>query len=150
MKEDFARQASEMIGAAKNAPIPDNVQTFAEESVAKTREAYQKINTIAKDGVKVIEEIVLTAQAGAKAIGEKVLSNANANTEAVFDAAQAIARARTLQEVACLQAEFMQRQLVTANAQTQELFAFSAKLAKQTLETLNAAAIKTFEELRKS
>jgi hypothetical protein len=51
---------------------------------------------------------VLTAQAGAKALGEKVISNADANADAALDAAQAIARARTLVEVARLQADFMQ------------------------------------------
>jgi phasin len=150
MNENFARQARELFGVAKDVRIPDNVQALAEESVAKTREAYQKMNTVAKDGVKVIEEVVLTAQAGAKAIGEKVLSNANANTEAVFDAAQAIARARTLPEVARLQADFMQQQFATANAQTKELFELSAKIAKQTFETMNAAATRTFEQLRKT
>jgi hypothetical protein len=149
MNENFARQAKELFGAAKDVRIPDNVQAIAEESVTKTRQAYQKINTVAKDGAKVLEEVVLTAQAGAKALGEKVISNANANTEAVFDAAQAIARARTLPEVARLQAEFMQQQLAVANAQTRELFELSAKIAKQTLETMNAAATKTFEQLRK-
>jgi hypothetical protein len=150
MNENFARQTRELFGVAKDVRIPDNVQAFAEESVAKTREAYQKINTVAKDGVKVIEEVVLTAQAGAKALGEKVLSNATANTEAVFDAAQAIARARTLPEVARLQADFMQQQIAVANAQTKELFELSAKIAKQTFETMNAAASKTFEQLRKT
>jgi hypothetical protein len=150
MNENFARQTRELFGVAKDVRIPDNVQAFAEESVAKTREAYQKINTVAKDGVKVIEEVVLTAQAGAKALGEKVLSNASANTEAVFDAAQAIARARTLPEVARLQADFMQQQIAVANAQTKELFELSAKIAKQTFETMNAAATKTFEQLRKT
>jgi hypothetical protein len=142
MNETFAPQAREMFADAKDARIPDNVQAFAEQSVAQTRQAYQKINTVAKDGAKVLEEVVLTAQAGAKALGEKVISNANANTDAAFDAAQAIARARTLPEVARLQADFMQQQFAIANAQTHELFALSAKIAMQTLETVNAAATK--------
>jgi hypothetical protein len=150
MNETFARQAREMFGDAKNARIPDGVQAFAEESVAKSRDAYQKINTVAKDGVRVIEEVVLTTQAAAKALGEKVISNATANADAAFDAAQAIARARTLPEVARLQADFMQQQLAIANAQTKELFELSAKIAKQTLETVNAAATQTFEQLRKT
>ena len=103
MKEDFARPASEMFDAAKTARIPDNVQAFAEESVAKTRETYRMINTLAKDGAKVLEDVVLTAQAGAKALGEKVMTNANTNVETAFDAARAIARARTLPEVARIQ-----------------------------------------------
>jgi hypothetical protein len=133
---------------AKDARIPEGVRAFAEESVARTREAYQKINTVAKDGVKGIEEVVLTAQAGAKALGEKVLSNANANTEAVFDAAQEIARARTLPELVRLQADVMQ-QLAVANAQTKELCELCAKIANETFETATAAANNTLEQLKK-
>jgi hypothetical protein len=149
MDETFARQAREFFSVAKDARIPEHVRAFAEESVARTREAYQKLNTVTQGGVKGIEEVVLTAQAGAKALGEKVLSNATANTQAVFDAAQAIARARTLPEVARLQADVMQQQLAVANAQTKELFDLWAKIAKQTFETATAAATNTLEQLRK-
>jgi phasin len=148
MTESFARQAREMFGDGKDARIPDNVHAFAEEGIAKTREAYQKINTVAKDSAKVLEQAVLTAQAGATVLGEKLISNANTNTEAAFDAVQAIARARTLPEVARLQADFMQQQLAIANAQTKELFDLSAKFAKQTFETVNSAANKTLGEDR--
>jgi hypothetical protein len=149
MDDTFARQAREFFGVAQDARIPDNVREFAEESIARTRETYQKINSVAKDGVKGVEEMVLTAQAGAMALGQKVLNNATANTEAVFDAAQAIARARTLPEVVRLQADVMQQQLAVANAQTKELFDLWAKIAKQTFETASAAATNTLEQLRK-
>jgi hypothetical protein len=46
-----------------------------------------------------------------------------------------MARARTLPEVARLQAHFMQQQIAVANAQTRELLELSAKISKQTLET---------------
>jgi hypothetical protein len=149
MKEDFARQGSEMFGAAKNARITDNVQAFAEESVAKTREAYRKIDALAKDGAKVLEDVVLTAQAGAKALGEKVMTNASTNAEAAFDAARAIARARTLPEVARIQRDLMQHQIAAANAQAKEVLDLSANIARQTLETVNAAVTKAFEHLSK-
>jgi phasin len=150
MNEQFTRQAQEMFNVAKDARIPENIQAFAEESVAKTRDAYQKINAVAKDNAKAIEELMLTAQAGARSLGEKVLTNTAANTEAVFDAAQAIARARTLPEAARLQADFLQQQLAIASAQTKELFELSAKVARQTFESVNAATTKGFEQMKKS
>ncbi len=36
---DYTRQAQDMFAAAKDARIPENVQAFAEKSVAKTRDA---------------------------------------------------------------------------------------------------------------
>ena len=51
----------------------------------------------------------------AKTIGDKVLSHAEAAAEAAFDAAQGLARAKTLPEVAKLQAKFVQEQLAMAS-----------------------------------
>ena len=149
MNEQFTRQAQEMFNAAKDARIPENIQAFAEESVAKTRDAYVKMSTVAKDGVKVVEDVMLASHAGAKAIGEKVFENASANTEAAFEAAQAMARARTLPEAMRLQANFFQQQFAAASAQSKELFDLSSKVARQTLETVNTAATQSFEQVKK-
>lgn len=149
MNEQFTRQAQDMFKAAQDARIPENFQAMAEDGVAKTREAYQKMNAAAKDSAKVVEEVMLTAQASAKALGEKVLQNTAANTEAAFDAAQAIARARSLPEAARLQADFMQQQFSVAGAQTKELFELSTKLARETLETMNSAAARSMEQMKR-
>lgn len=149
MNEQFTRQAQDMFKVAQDGKIPENLQAFAEDSVTKSREAYHKFQSAAKDSAKVVEDVVLVAQAGAKAFGEKVLHNTTVNTEAAFDAAQAIARARSLPEAARLQADFMQQQLAIAGAQTKELFELSTKLARQTLESVNAAAAKSFEQAKR-
>jgi hypothetical protein len=148
MNDQFTRQAQDMFAAAKDARIPENVQAFAEDSVAKTREAYTKMNVAAQDGVKAMQEIILAARAGAKSFGEKMLQTATVNAEAVFDAAEAMAKAKTLPEMARLQATFVQQQLATASAQTKEFFELSNKIGRQTLESMNAAATKSFEQMK--
>jgi len=147
---DFTKQAQDMFAAAKDARIPENMQAFAEETVAKTREAYSKMSSVTKDSAKVMEDVMLTAHAGAKAIGEKVLHNTSVNTEAAFEAAQNIARARTLPEAARLQGDFVQQQLAAASAQTKELFELSTKFAKQTFDSMNSAATRSFEQFKKA
>lgn len=147
---DFTRQTQEFFSAAKDARIPEQVQALAEDSVSKARETYGKINTVAKDNVKALEEVTVAAFAGAKSIGEKVLKNTEANTEAVFDAAEAFARAKTLPELIQLQTAFVQQQLTAAGAQSKELFELSTKVAQQTFESLNSAATKTFEQIKKA
>ncbi len=149
MNDHFARQAQDMFAAAKDARIPENLQAFAEDGVARSREVYSKLSATAQDSAKTIEEIVQAAQAGAKAIGEKLVNNTAVNTEAAFDAAEAIARAKTLPEAARLQANFLQQQFAVASAQTKELFELSTKVARQTFETLNTASSKTFEQAKK-
>jgi len=148
MNDQYTRQAQEMLAAAKEARIPENVQAMAEDSVAKGREAYTKLSTAAQDGAKAMQEIMLTAQAGAKSMGEKMLHTASVNAEAMFDAAEAMARAKTMPEVARLQASFVQQQLASASAQTKEFFELSNKIGRQTLESMNAAATKTFDQLK--
>ena len=148
MNDQFTRQAQEMFAAAKDARIPENVQAFAEDSVAKTREAYSKINAAAQDSVKAMQEIMVAAQSGAKSFGEKMLHTASVNAEAAFDAAEAMAKAKTVPEMARLQATFLQQQMAAASAQTKEFFELSNKIGRQTLESMNAVASKTFETMK--
>ncbi len=63
---DFARQTQEMFAAAKDARIPEQVQAIAEDGCRKAKEAYGKLNTVAKDGAKVLEDVMVTAHAGAQ------------------------------------------------------------------------------------
>ncbi|WP_295557423.1 TIGR01841 family phasin [uncultured Hyphomicrobium sp.] len=147
---DFARQTQEFFSAAKDARIPEQVQAIAEDSVTKARETYDKFSTVAKDNAKTFEEVAVAAFAGAKSIGDKVLKNTESNTEAVFEAAQALARAKTLPELVRLQSSFVQQQFATAGAQSKELFELSTKVAQQTFESLNSAASKSFEKIKKA
>jgi hypothetical protein len=145
----FARQAEQFFNATKDARLPENMQAMMVDGVAKSREAYEKAAAVAKDQAKVAEELMLAGQAGARAIGNKLVENTVANTDAAFDAAKAIAGARSLQEVARLQTEFVQRQLAIASAQTRELFELSGRVATQTLASVNTAATKSFEQMKK-
>lgn len=150
MNEQFTQQTKEFFEAAKDARIPENVQAIAEDAVEKSRTAFEKVQVATKDNAKAVEELVSVATDGAKTLGEKVLRNTELNAEAAFDAAEAIARAKTLPEIARLQSSFMQQQMAVAGAQTKELFELSTKVAQQTFETVNAVTTKTFEQVKKS
>lgn len=148
MNEQFTRQAQEMFSAAKDARIPENMQAFAEDSVSRGREFYQKLNETARQNVDAIEEFMLASHAGAKSVSEKMMQNMATNTEAAFDAAQDIARAKTLPEAARRQADFMQQQAAAATEQTKELFELTSKVAKQTFESLNKATAASFDKTK--
>ena len=150
MNEQFAKQAQEIFNVAKDARIPENFQAFAEDSVAKTREMFLKFNAASQESAKVMEEMVLASHAGARSIGEKVLSNTAANTEAAFDAAQAITRAKTLPEAARLQADYLQQHMAAVSNQSKELFELSTKVAKQTFDSINQATSKSMEQFKKA
>ena len=147
--QDFTRQAQDMFTAGKDAKIPENMSAFAEDAVAKSRDAFSKISHVAKDNAKVMEDVVLTTQAGAKSIGEKLMANTLANTETAFDAAAAMAKAKTFPEIARLQANYWQQQFATIGAQSKEIFELSTKVAKQSFDTVGSATAKSFEQIKK-
>lgn len=149
MNEQFTRQAEQFFNATKDMRVPENVQAMVVDGVTKTRDAYEKAAIAAKDQAKVAQEMMLASQAGANALGAKMMENTSTNAEAVFDAAQAIARARSVPEAARLQAEFMQKQMAVATAQTRELFELSTRIAQQTFGSFNSAAAKSFEQMKK-
>lgn len=146
VNDQIRRQTEQFMNAAKDARIPEQFQAMAEEGVNKSREAFDKISSAAKDQAKVAEDMMLATQAGARAISSKIVDNTVSNTTAVFDAAQAIARAKSLPEATRLQAEFMQKQFALAGAQVQELFELSTRVAKQSFDSASTVAAKSFEQ----
>jgi hypothetical protein len=68
MTDQFTRQVQEILAAAKDASIPENVKALAEDSVAKTRDAYSKMSSAARDSARIFENVVVSAQAGANSI----------------------------------------------------------------------------------
>ena len=150
MNDHIKRQAEQFMNAAKDARIPENVQAFAEDTVHKSREVFDKLTAVSKEQAQAAEDIMLATQAGARTIGAKLVDNTVTNTTAVFDAAEAIARAKTVPEATRLQAEFVQKQLAAAGMQTKELFELSTRIAQQAFQSFNPVAGKPFEKARKS
>ena len=144
MKNDFNSQAEDFLRNAADVKVPESMQHFAEDSVAKTREAYSKITVAAQDAQKAMAEVTTAATQSAKTLGDKVMANYAANTEAAFNAAEAISRARSVPEAIKLQTNFMQAQLAKTGEQTREFLELSTKLYQQTFATFNSVASKSF------
>ena len=149
MNDQFTRQAQDMFAAAKEARIPENVQAFAEDSVAKTRDAYSKINAATQGQREGHEEIMLAAQAGAKTFGEKMLHTATRQCRGRLRRRRSHGQGQDAfpRWPAC-RPTFFQQQMAAASAQTKEFFELSNKIGRQTLESMNAVASKTFEQMK--
>jgi hypothetical protein len=143
MNEQFLKQAEKLM---KDARLPENLQSFAQDSVAKSREAYTTIAAAAADQAKVVEAVAAEAQVGVRALSEKALTNFSRNTEAAFEAAEALTRVKSLPEAAKLQADFVQAQFAVMGAQTKEFLELSTKMAQQAFESMSGAATKSFEQ----
>lgn len=147
MNEQFIKQAEKMM---QDARLPENFQAFAQDSVAKSRDAFAKLAAAAADQAKIVESVAAEAQVSARTLGEKAIGNLARNTEAAFDAAEALARAKSLPEAAKLQADFMQAQIATMSAQAKEFMDLSTRMAQQTFETFGSVANKGFEQSKSS
>ncbi len=111
--------------------VPANVQTLIEQSFAKMQSSYSAASTQTQENARALEKVVSTSQKEARAIGDKVLRDAEANADAFFKAANALARAKTLPEVVSLQTDYVSQQLKACEKQGKELFELSAKLARR-------------------
>lgn len=129
----------------KDLRVPENVQAVAQQGVAASREVYAKAAAAALDGAKVMNEIADTAWGSAKILNERMVQNMAANAEATFNAAQAIATAKTLPEIAKLQSEFVQKLAAQTTEQTRELLDLSTRATQHLFETAQSAAAKSFK-----
>jgi hypothetical protein len=141
--------AQQMFGQAeklfKDARVPEQVQAMAQEGVAKSRELYAKSSTAAQEGAKLLTEVAETAWSSTKVLNDKFLQNVAANTEAMFDAAQAMARAGSLPEVAKLQGDYLQKVVATTSVQAKEFYDLSTRATQHLVETVQAAAGKSMK-----
>jgi phasin family protein len=78
-------------------------------------------------------------------LNDKIAQNLAANAEAAFTAAQAIATAKSLPEIAKLQSEYVQKVAAKAAEQTKEFFDLSARATQHLFEKAQAAATKSFK-----
>lgn len=119
--------------------LPDSVAAIAQKSVAQSKEFYEKSSAAAQDSAKAMTEIADTAWGSTKLLHEKLVQNLQANTQAVFTAAQAMAGAKSLPEVAQLQSQFLQALTAQAGEQTKEFLDLSARATQHVLEKVQAA-----------
>jgi hypothetical protein len=143
---DYMRQAEEMFrngtkGMQGAMPMtPEAVKAMAVDGLTKTRETCERMTAVAVDAGKAMEKVTGVANQSVHAMGEKVMTNMVANTQAVFDTAEAVVRAKSLPEAAQLQADFMRTQMEKASEQTREFFELSNQMFRSTFEQFTSAA----------
>ena len=146
MNQEFGNQALDQIEKLfKGARVPENVQALAQQGVTASKDLYSKTAEAVRDGATVMTEIADTAWRSTKMLNDKMAQNLAANAEAAFSAAQAIAAAKSLPEIAKLQSEYVQKFAAKAAEQTKEFFDLSARATQHVFEKAQAAATKSFK-----
>jgi phasin len=104
-----------------NFDVPTQMRQFAEQSVEQAKKAVDGFITAAQKTATAMETQAATAQSGAKNVGQKAMAFAEQNIANSFEFAQKLVRAKDMQEVMALQAEFMKAQMQAMSAQAKEL-----------------------------
>jgi phasin len=120
------------MAAQERFEIPSEMRAFAEKSVEQAKQAFDGFISAAHQAVSAIEGQAETARKGATQITEKAMSFAEQNVARSFEFAQQLVRAKDVQEVMKLQAEYVRTQLQVFTDQARELGETAGKAAADT------------------
>ena len=108
--------------------IPEEVRSFAEQSMAQARRAFESFVDAANQAVGQMQGRAEAAHGSASEIAHKSMQYAEQNVAATLEFAQKLMRAKDAAEVMGLQSEFLGRQVQALSAQVQELGQSAAKM----------------------
>jgi len=115
---------------AENFEVPPEMRAFAEKSFEQARQAFDGFVAAASRTVTTFEGQAETARKGARDIGQKAMSFAEQNIANTFDFAQKLVRARDVDEIMKLQADYIKEQMQALSAQAKELGESTSKVVK--------------------
>jgi phasin len=118
------------MAASDRFEVPPELRTFAERSVEQARQAFDGFISAAHNAMSAFEGQAETARKGARDVTEKAMTFAERNMASAFAFAQDLVRARDLQEVFRLQADYIRDQMETLTEQARELGESTTQAAK--------------------
>ena len=118
---------------------------FAEQSVARARENYEKMKAASGEMTDVVRQTCSTGAKGAADYGSKILEISDANTNATFDFLTSLAGTKSLSEIINLSTTQSRKSVETASAQNRELWQLAQKVATETAEPIKANAAKYYK-----
>ena len=101
--------------------VPPEMRAFAEKSVEQARQAFDGFISAAHHAVSTFEGQAESARKGAKDVTEKAMTFAQQNIASSFEFAQQLLRAKDIQEVLRLQADYIKQQMQVLAEQAKEL-----------------------------
>jgi phasin len=110
--------------------IPQDMRAFAEKSVEQAKQAFDGFISAAHQAVNAFEGQAESARKGARHVAEKAMSFAERNVANSFEFAQQLVRAKDIQELMRLQADFIRDQMQILTEQAKELGESASAAAK--------------------
>ncbi len=101
--------------------IPDNVRKMAEQNIEQTRTAYQQFMDMAKKAQDLAAQSQGAMIQSALEIQTRALNFAEKNTEASFEFAHDLAKAKDVQQYMDIQTRYAQKQMQAYQEQASQL-----------------------------
>ena len=114
--------------------IPDQMRDAADKSVNQAKKAFDDVMTATQTAVAKAEGSAKTLREGAADANRQALAYLEENVAASFDVAHRLVRARSVEEIAVIQQEFIQRQMRGMAEQGKSLGEMMSRTASTTAE----------------
>lgn len=101
--------------------IPDQMRKMADQSVDQAKKAFDQFLKSSQDAMARAEGSVRSIGDGASDVNRQAMAYIQENISSSFEYAQRLVQARTIEEVAALQREYITRQMAALTQQGQQL-----------------------------
>jgi phasin len=110
--------------------IPEQMREVADKSVGEARKAFEQFLTATQKAMATAENSAKSVGEGAADVSRQSLAFVEDNIAASFDLAQRLVQARTVQEIAALQQEYVRRQMKNLTEQGKQLGEMATRAAR--------------------
>jgi phasin len=114
--------------------IPDHMRQAADKSVDQAKKAFDQFMEATQQAVAKAEGSAKSFREGAAEANRQAMAFVEENVAASFELARNLARARTVEEVAALQQEFLRRQMAAAAEQGKSLGEMVGRAASDAMD----------------
>jgi len=128
--------------------VPPVIRDIAENSVAQTKEAYEKIKASAEEATSILGSSIEKTRDGVAQLNAKAIEAARANTEAAMTHAKDVIAVKSLSEAIELQAAFTKNQINAMQDQVKTFQEITAKITEETTAFYKLAFQKTTEAFK--
>jgi phasin len=117
--------------------IPEQMREIADRSVNQAKSAFDQFMDATHKAVSKAEGSAKSLREGASDVNRQALAFMEGNVAASFDLAQRLVRARTVEEVASIQQEYIGRQMAALAEQGKQLGSMMGRAANEDSDKAN-------------
>jgi hypothetical protein len=139
-----AEQATETVTTLRT-ELPSSLIDVFEKSVARAKDAHEKMASIMEHSTEAFEEAFSCANRGQAEYRAKVMEIARANANLAFDLAHEMCQAKTLADMFESAIAHQRRQFDTAASQMKELSGLTQKVVSETTEPIRTSITEPFK-----